>query len=182
MSSQAAHNFGLALVELAKERNILTPIKEAADQLSDGLKTPEVNSFLSHPKIPNSSKKELLQRLIPEQTPQEFVNFLNLIVDRHREEILGAVLEVISDLTIEAWGYQTLELISACDLTEKEQLAITNSLAKTWGAKVYLKYRINPNLIGGIIIRQGDRMIDGSLSGQIKALKNLMLEGTQLPI
>ncbi len=182
MPSRAAHSFSLAMVELAQERSILEPVKTAAEELLQNLRIPELHQFLSHPKIPDPGKKEVLSKLVSADVPREFVNFLNLIVDRHRVDALVPTLESLIDLTLKIWGNEIVELISAMPLSETEQQRISQSLSQAWGKKIYLKYRVNAGLIGGVVIRRGDQMIDGSLSGQIHSLKNLLLEKTELSI
>jgi F-type H+-transporting ATPase subunit delta len=182
MLTQAARSFSLAMVELSQERDILEPVKSAAEELLASLRVSELREFLTHPKIPSQGKKEILLKLVPTDTPLEFSNFLQLIIDRHREKLLVPIMENIIDLTLKQWGQEIVELISAQPLSDVEKQRIAESLSKTWGKKVSLKYRVNSVLIGGIIIRHDDQLIDGSLAGQINALKQHLFENTELPI
>jgi F-type H+-transporting ATPase subunit delta len=173
MYSRSALNFSRALVSLAKERAILDAVQTAAQELIIALKVPELRKFLSHPSVPVQGKRDILKRLVPPGSPLEFYNFLNLIIDRRREGILTSILEAVIDQVLEAKGYEIVELISAFSLTTDEQDLIQKNLEESWRTKIALKYRENPNLIGGIIVRRGDQLIDGSLSGQLNALKQL---------
>jgi F-type H+-transporting ATPase subunit delta len=175
MYSRAALNFSQALVSLAKERAILDPVQMAAQELATALKVPELTKFLSHPSVPVQGKRDILKRLVPPGSPPEFDNFINLIIDRRREGILTSILEAVIDRVLEAKGYEIVELISAFSLADSERDLIRKNLEGSWRIKVALKYRQNPNLIGGIIIRRGDQLIDGSLSGQLNALKQLLI-------
>ena len=140
-----------------------------------------MEQFLKHPKVPVQSKREILLKLISDDAPEMLNNFFSLIVERRRVNLLPMIMESLVDLARQAKGYAIVELISAQPLTESEQAGVKSRLEKTWQTKVYVKYRENPGLIGGIIIRRGDELIDGSLSGQIKALKRLLLQETELP-
>jgi F-type H+-transporting ATPase subunit delta len=182
MQSPAVFNFSQALVELAKEKGLVTKVRASAEQVAVSLKVPELIGFLNHPKVPVSAKKEIIMRLIPEDAPQEMINFLNLLFDRHRESLLSDIMEETVNLAIKAEGYEIVELISAKALSEEERITITRDLEKSWSARIFLKYRENPGLIGGIIVRRADQLYDGSLAGQLKALKHLLLEKTELPI
>lgn len=181
MYSRAALNFSEALVSLANELGILDGIQMAAGELLNALKVPELIKFLNHPKIPVAGKRDILKKLIPSQCPQEFDNFLNLIIDRHREGFLIPILEAVCERSLEVKGFIIVELISALTLEESEQDAIKKSLEKSLQTRVALKYRVNPNLIGGIIIRYGDQLTDGSLSGQLKALRQWLIEEVSIP-
>ncbi len=182
MRSQAASNFSLAMVELAKERNLLEAVRDASEAILPGLRLPELADFIKHPKVSDVQKKELLKKLAPSDAPREFFNFLELIIDRKREEFLVPILEGIVDLTLQAWGFEIVEIISAIPLSDIERNHISEGLEKAWDKKLYIRYREKPALIGGIIIRRGDRIIDGSLAGQIHSLRQVLLEETELPI
>ena len=181
MPNRLVINFSQALVDLAKERDILDGIYSASQELVIALKVPELPKFLSHPKVPVQGKREMLLRLIPLGSPVEFINFLNLIIDRHREGLLLSILESVLDLVLKAKGFEIVELVSACPLTSSDQTEIKKSLEQSWQVKVALKYRENPNLIGGMIISHGDQWIDGSLAGQIRLLKESLLKETVIP-
>lgn len=176
MHSRTAYNYSLALVELSKEKGNLAQTKNAAEDLLAALGLPELRSFLSHPRVPTAGKREVLVRLATDKAPLEFRNFLNLLVDRRKEHLLVPILESAIELALQAEGFRIVELISALPLTEAGQTEIQTDLEKSWKTKIFLRYRENPSLIGGIIIRSGDELIDGSLAGQFSALKELLIE------
>jgi F-type H+-transporting ATPase subunit delta len=181
MHSQAAFNYGRAMVELAKQKSIINQILTAARDLIQDLQVPKLQEFLKHPKAPAAGKREILQRLMAKNSPpKEFQNFLNLIIERRRESLLLPILEAVVEQALKAQGFQVVELISARPLPEAKQNSISQDLEKAWHTKISLQYRENPNLIGGIIIRRGDELIDGSLSGQLNALKRLLIEETNI--
>ncbi len=175
MYSRSASNFGQALVSLAGDKGILDAVQTAAEELLTALEVPQLTKFLSHPSIPVQGKRDLLKRLVPPGSPVEFYNFINLIIDRHRVNQLNHILDAVIDQAMEVKGYQIVELISAFPLTDDEQDLIRKNLEGSWHTKVALKYRENSNLIGGIIIRRGDQLIDGSLSGQLNTLKQILI-------
>lgn len=181
MHSQTAINYGRAMVELAKEKKILDQLVTVTKDLIQELQITELQEFLKHPKAPVTAKRKMLQYLISKnQVPPEFQNFLNLVLERRRENLLLPILEAIVDQALKAQGYQVVELISALPLPEEKQKSIGEVLEKAWHTKISLQYRENPNLIGGIIIRRGDELIDGSLSGQLSAMKRILISETNI--
>jgi F-type H+-transporting ATPase subunit delta len=122
-----------------------------------------------------------LTRLIANNSPpKDFQNFLYLIIERRRESLLLPILEAVVEQALKAKGFQIVELISALPLSEAKQNMISQDLEKAWHANIALQYRENPALIGGIIIRRGDQLIDGSLSGQLNSLKKQLIEETNI--
>ena len=90
------------------------------------------------------------------------------------------ILESVVEETLRTQGFEIVELISARPMSQSQQTALKEDLEKSWHSKVFLKYRENPNLIGGIIIRRGDQLIDGSLSGRLNSLRDVLLEKTDI--
>ncbi|MGE5607336.1 MAG: ATP synthase F1 subunit delta [Bacteroidota bacterium] len=175
MNSPAIHNYAKALVELMKERGLLDLTRETAETLSDYFKDQELMLLMGHPKIPPEAKKALLQQIAPPEMPQEFLNFLNLIVDRGRSQLLVKIMEAVVQLAIVEQGYEKVTLVSSQPLTEQEQESLRNKLEALWQVKIYPEYRVNPNLLGGIIIQRGDKLYDGSLNGQLSKIKEMLM-------
>lgn len=174
MTTPVAHNYARALVELMKEQGLLDITRETADTLSSYFKNSEIISFLKHPKVSKDEKKVLLQKLISTETPQEFLNFLNLIVDRARQNLLPEIMERIVRLTIVEQGYEIVTLVVAQPMPEEEKKTIINKLEDSWQVKIYPLFRINPNLLGGIVIQRGDKLYDGSLIGRLEKIREVL--------
>ncbi len=181
MYSGAALNYSQALVSLAKERLLLDGVLKAAQELVSSLQVSELTKFLSHPKVPVQAKRDIMKRLIPPESPPEFFNFINLIIDRRRIDILPSILDAVIDEVMIAMGYENVEIISALSLSAVERETIQTGLEKSWRTQIAVKYRQNSNLLGGIVIRRGDQLIDGSLSGQLNALRQLLIAEVLIP-
>lgn len=175
MSSLVVHNYARALVELMKEQDLLEATCHIVENLISYIKAPELNHLLRHPKVPPDEKKAFLQKLVPPETPQEFKNFLNLLVERGREDLLAEILEAFIKLSILEQGYEIVKFISAQPMTEEEKRMSLNELEALWQIKIYPEYRVNPNLLGGIIIQRGDKLYDGSLNGQLSKIKEILI-------
>lgn len=175
MSSSVAHNFAKSLVQLAKEKNILKQVENCAEYLCEGMKVSEVQFFLGNPKISNRIKKEFIHKLNIPDPPQEFINLLDLMVDRGYGYKLPETLEKIIDLSIEAQGYEIVTLISAQPLSETEQSACQRRLENLWSTRIFLKLRVNPGLLGGAVVLRDGKLYDGSLVGQLDNLRQKLL-------
>jgi F-type H+-transporting ATPase subunit delta len=176
MASPIVHNFSKALVDLAVEKGNVAAIHDAADSLLPRISLPEVRTFLNHPSVKNGDKKEFFTRIIPEDAPQELINLIHLIVDRRYTALLPEILNEIADLTIRAQGYEIITVITAVPFSETEAEQIRVDLEAKWATRIFLKIRVNPNLIGGMIIQRDDRMYDGSLLGKINGLRRILTE------
>lgn len=181
MTSPAAHNYAKALVELMKERNQLDIARETAEKLIQDFNYPEIELTLRHPKVPAGQKKALLQKLLLPDTPREFQSCLDLVIDRGRQTLLLSILQTIVELSIIEQGFEIVTLVAAQSMADDERSAILTKLETLWQVKIFLKYRVNPGLLGGIIIQRGDKLYDGSLNGQLTKIKNTLI-GQELKV
>ncbi len=173
MTSPVVHNYARALVELMKDQAQLDITREIAETLIDYFKKQELIFFLRHPKVPTGEKKEFFRRLVPPETPQEIFNFINLLIDRGRLNFFIEILNKIVQLTILEQGYEIVTFISAQPMTEGERKSILGELETVWQIQIYPEFRVNPNILGGIIIQRGDMLYDGSLNGQLGKIRDL---------
>ena len=181
MTSLVVHNYARALVELMKEESRLDFTLKLAELLIEHLKNRELTLFLRHPKIPSQDKKAFFQKLLPSETPQEINNFFNLIFDRRWHHLLPQILGTVLRFCILEQGYEVVTIISAKPLIDDEQDPIIRELESIWQIKIHPEFRINPVILGGIIIQRGDQLYDGSLLGRINEMKdsfNLMTNET----
>jgi F-type H+-transporting ATPase subunit delta len=180
MPSPIVHNFSKALVDLAIEKRDVAAVHDSAAALLPALTLPEVRIFLNHPSVKPADKKAFLTRIIPDGTSQELINLIHLIIDRSYTYLLPEILNQTIDLAIKSQGYEIITAITAEPFsnTEAEQLQAT--LEARWETKIFLKTRVNPNLIGGMIIQRDDRLYDGSLLGKINGLRRILTEQSVL--
>lgn len=175
MNSAVVRNYARALVELMKEANRLDFTGKLAEILIVYLKDRELTLFLRHPKVPPQEKKALFLKLLPSDTPQEIRNFINLVFDRGRHNLLLQMFETILRLCILEQGYEMVTIISAEPLTGEEREQIIKELVSLWEIRIYPEFRVNPNILGGIIIRRGDKLYDGSLVGRLNEIKDIFI-------
>jgi F-type H+-transporting ATPase subunit delta len=176
MGFSTIDNFSQALVSLAKEKQHIVAIQQAAAAMLPILGMPEVRQFLNHPLVQIADKKSFLAKIIPADVPQEFVNFIYIIVDRRYTRLLPEILDKTIDLAVKAQGCEVITVITARELDPEEEAYIRRDLETRWSTKAFLKKRQNPSLIGGIIIQREDQLYDGSILGQIKSLRRQLTE------
>jgi F-type H+-transporting ATPase subunit delta len=176
MGSSVIDNFSQALISLAKEKQHTAAIQAAAVTMLPFLAMSEVRQFLNHPLVNIADKKSFLAKIIPADAPKEFVNFILLIADRRYTRMLPEILDKTIDLAVKAQGCEVITVITAREIDPEEEAYIRKDLETRWSAKVFLKKRSNPSLIGGIIIQREDQLYDGSILGQIKSLRRKLTE------
>jgi F-type H+-transporting ATPase subunit delta len=174
--AKSAVRYAKALLELAIESNKIDVIeKDIISLLKASESTRELSIFLSSPLI-KADKKNAIINDIFKQFDKKTLDFLSLIVNNGRDRI---ILEVANSFQIQLKEYRgivTVEVVSATELSKKSVDAISKAIETHTKGKVELIKKINPNLIGGFLVRMGDYQIDASISSSLNKIKQELIK------
>jgi len=171
-----AKRYALALFQIAKE-------KQSIDQFEEELRVvkqvfvdnSELLQVLSHPKVSLDNKKALIKEAFSSLTT-EILNTLFLLVERHRIEIVTELADRFVELANEEQGTQDAKVYSVRPLKDEELKALSDVFAKKIGKQsLRLENIIDKSLIGGIKIRIGNRIYDGSVSGKLERIERQLV-------
>jgi F-type H+-transporting ATPase subunit delta len=173
----AVSTYAEALFEAARERDeleeVLSDLGEFVEALHD---SEELRLFYYGGQIPERQKRRALDGLT-EGMKTSTTNFLKVLVDNGREEILEEVLARYEELLKEHLGRIEVEVTTAVELSEDQRGRLKERLAEVLeGREIILETNVNPDLIGGAVFRYGGRMMDGSIRGRLESLREGMLE------
>lgn len=177
-TTEIASPYSQALLSLAQSKNLTEEIGADARSLLALLGVnQDLKNFISNPFIKNESKQVLIKQILGEGCNPYLRNFLLLLVDKRRISFLEAVLEQYLVLLRQLNQTALAEVTSAVPLSEAQQQAVVEKvLAMTKASQVELQTKIDPDLIGGVIIKVGSQVIDASIRGQLRRL-SLRLTG-----
>jgi F-type H+-transporting ATPase subunit delta len=178
LATEIAKPYAEALMSLARERNLTEQISQDINFLLNLLQgSPELNQFLANPVIKAKAKKAVLQQIVKSQVHPYVVNFLMLLVERRRIAWLQDICQQYQSLLREFKRITLAEVIAAVEPTEAQRQAIAQRVKEIAGAQqVELKTRIDPDLIGGFILKIGSQVIDLSIRGQLRRLARTLLQ------
>lgn len=173
----AVSTYAEALFEAARERNeleeVLSDLGEFIGALHD---SEELRLFFYGGQIPERQKRRALDGLT-EGMKTSTTNFLKVLVDNGREEILEEVLARYEELVKEHLGRIEVEVTTAVELSEDQRGRLKERLAEVLGGQeIILETNVDPGLVGGAVFRYGGRMMDGSIRGRLESLREGMLE------
>ncbi|MBC7334693.1 MAG: ATP synthase F1 subunit delta [Clostridia bacterium] len=170
--ARIARRYAQAYFELMAEKGLLDRAEEDLKAVVDlAQEVPEFARLLNHRGIPAAEKKDLLRRLFAAQVSPLTLNFLLLLCDRRREALLPAIHRHFGALVLEARGVVEVEVRAAVSLSEEQIQALQASLSRVTGRAVHLRQRLEPGLLGGLVVKVGDRVFDGSIAGRLNRLK-----------
>jgi F-type H+-transporting ATPase subunit delta len=173
----AVSTYAQALFEAAREREELEETLDNLKEFVDALhESEELRSFFYGVQIPEGQKRRAIEALTEEMTTST-TNFLKVLVDNGRTEILEEVVPRYEHLVEEHLGRVEVELTTAVELPDETLERVRSRLGEVLnGREVMLEIHVNPNLVGGAVFRVDERQIDGSLRGRLQGLRETMLE------
>jgi F-type H+-transporting ATPase subunit delta len=166
-----------ALFEAARERSELEGVLEDLQEFVDALEeSEELRLFFYGGQVPEREKRRAIDALTEGMTLSAR-NFLKVLSDNGREEILDEVLLRYEELVKEHLGRVEVEVTTAVELSEEEVGRLKERLGRLLeGREVILEASVDPDILGGAVFRFGGRMVDSSVRGQLLSLREEMLE------
>lgn len=177
MSKQlVSKRYALALFQLAQEQNA---VNEFEEQLLVIKKVFEENRellvMLKHPKVSFEQKQTLLKEAFSAMLPQ-IQNTLSILLDRHRTDVIVDMAAEFAELANEAKGIAEAKIYSVRPLTEDEGQALSQTFAQKIGRQsLKIQNIVDKSLIGGVKLRIGNRIYDGSVSGKLERIQRELL-------
>lgn len=172
LSAQVAEPYAEALMSVAKSNDLTDRFGEDVATLLNLLQeSPELQHFLGNPIVKADDKKAVLQRIGGEQFHPYLMNFLNIVVDRRRILFLEGICKQYQALLRKLKQTVLAEVISAVELNDAQKQSVREKVqAMTNAHQVDLEAKIDPDLIGGVIIKVGSQVVDASLRGQLRRI------------
>lgn len=173
MVSKAARRYAKALLQSALEQNMLGVVKEDIQFINETLEdSNELKVFLKSPIIKSEDKQKALSSIFKKHISKETMSLLQLLSEKRRENLLKDICAGFIQLYNEHQGIIRVEVVSAYELDSRQKKALEEELVEKTGKKIQMDVTVNNNLIGGLIVKIGDTVIDGSVKHKIRMLKN----------
>lgn len=172
LSAKVLEPYAEALMSLAQSGDVIDRFGEEVSSLLNFLENSnELQLFLGSPVVPAESKKAVLRQIGGEQFHPYLMNFLMILVDRRRIQFLEGILKQFQTLLRKLKQTVVAQVTSAVELTEAQRQSVSEKVkAMSSAQEVELDSKIDPDLIGGVIIKVGSQVIDASLRGQLRRI------------
>lgn len=173
MAKQVSTTYGEALFELAQESNELDNIRQEVNAVKNAfLENPELLKLLNHPKIVKEEKVKVIENIFTGRVSADIVGFLTLIVTKDRYNQIYDILEYFEHRYKEYKGIGVAYVTSAVELNDQQKKSIEERLLSTTKYDVVeANYVVDKSILGGLIIRIEDRVVDSSIKTQIEELE-----------
>lgn len=181
VDTTVAKRYAKALFEVARENDTVARTEEELKTVIALVReTPDLEKFLQHPNIAIESKVSLLQQALQGKISEAVFNTLRLLLERRREAILGALADEFVKIANQALGQANAVVTAAFPLTAEEEAEIAAQFGRLTGKKIRIESLVDRNLLGGIQVRIGDRLYDGSLAGKLNRLEKSLQQNQAL--
>lgn len=178
-NSRLSKRYARALFNLGQEDGSFNKYGQELEEFTSFChKYSEFGEAISNPIFPIEERKKVLQTVLKKSGFSELMNnFLNLLLDKNRIGAIDAITKHYASLTDEASNITHAEIIAAKPLKDKTLKKLVKSLEGIISKKIKPEVKESPELIGGIVVKIGDLVLDGSVKAQLEGLKESFKRG-----
>lgn len=169
-TQQISRRYAQALFELEQEGG---KNRAALEKLAAVASLAEVREVLANPNYPASLKASVLEKAAG-KLPAEMQRLVAMLCERGKAELLPEIAELFEAMQRAAESEVEAEVVSAVALSDAQQKSLAKALGASAGRSVRLKVREDAHILGGLVVRIGDRLIDYSVRSRLEALKRAM--------
>lgn len=174
---ELARVYGRSFFEVAKEQGKLDLLREQLGQFADALaENPDLELFFFSPYFSTSEKQASLHRLL-DGADERLLSFLELLIENHRMPIVFRVRREYERLWEDEKELLPVVLTSAVELDEQTVADLSARIGERTGRTVQLTTEVQPGIIGGIVVRVGNSILDASIRNRLEQLRTQVAEG-----
>lgn len=164
-NEQLPQTYAQAIFEQATAEWLL-PLKNIAECIK-----PQDVEKLDQPGMAFAQKQELLSKIVPADSSKEVKNFVALLASRNEVHLLPNIIAEFDRYSQRDGGHNLARVTSAIALSDAEKRQLEDIFRGRYGQQTEFQYAVDSGIVGGVIVRLGDKVIDGSVSGRLAALK-----------
>jgi len=177
LAKSVARRYASAFFTLAQETNQLEEFESQLRAVIEAMQqNRELKKVFYHKLIQPRDKKEVIKHIFEGKLAAPALNFLLLLIDKKREAYLESILEQYVALANQARNIMDADVISAVELSPKDIKELQARLSMLTGKNVRVRAHVDPKILGGLVVRVGDRIVDGSVTKRLQTLKNNMVK------
>jgi F-type H+-transporting ATPase subunit delta len=163
--------YARSLFEVARDQDKLDAVREQLGQFADALsETRDLQVFFFSPYFSTAEKEEGLERVVTDADPV-IVNFLELLIEKHRMPALFRIRADYEELWEEENKLLPVQITSAVELDEAVVKQLGDRIAEQTDRKVDVSSAVDPDILGGIVVRVGNSILDASVRNRLEQLR-----------
>lgn len=174
--STIARNYAEALLELARRAKDLRGWGTLLQAIADAMQSdPKLRAFLETPRVDAAAKNGVLRKALSDRAPAKFVRFVESVVSHRRQMLIPQISTEYHDLVDQTENRLHAHVTVAREGDERTRKSIADRLSKVFDKTVVPHLTTDPRILGGVVVRVGDTVMDGSVRKRLATLKRRML-------
>ena len=171
VATVVSERYALSLYEVAKKENLAAPMCEALGEVSALFaEYPDYLKVLTTPSIAMEEKKQTIRAVFENQVHPYLLNFLLLLTEKRRIGLIHEMAAAYQDLYYLDAGMCGVTAITAVALTEEQMEKLKNKMAQVTGKQIVLKNEVDPDVIGGVLVRIENKQIDDTVKSRLAGI------------
>jgi F-type H+-transporting ATPase subunit delta len=169
----ATLQYANALADVVLQQGAAEPTRKQVEDFAAAYgESLELRNFLASPSVTREEKHAVIEKIVARLGASKIVrNFLFVVVDNQRGHLLPEIVSAFESVLRHRQGVEEAEITSAVELSNGQKSTLLKTLEHLTGKKVQAKYTLQPELIGGAVVRIGDTIYDGSVKNRLNQLR-----------
>lgn len=168
--------YSLALYEVAEKKGKVEEYRKTLKEITQVIDSNnELIQLIKHPQISTSKKKKVFIKIFKGKIDEELLSFLLILIEKGRILHLKEKQIEFEKIYFEKHNMLFVNVKTVISLDEEDRKNLKNNLSKKYNKEIVLKEEIDPSIIGGVYIRVGDDVIDGTIKSKLNEMRKLML-------
>jgi F-type H+-transporting ATPase subunit delta len=177
MAKEAIRGYAQALFSIAEAEDALETVEDELFRFARAAeRETRLRETLTDPALPVERKKAVLRDILGERASPHTISILGFLVEQGKARDLTAIVDELVALAAERRRAAVAEVRTAVELSEDHKRKLTEALEGATGKKVELKVVVDPSVVGGVVARVGDQVIDGSIRRRLELARERMSE------
>ena len=173
--NELSREYARALFSLASEKNCKSEYASYLDSLCQSFSDePMYLEFLHSPAISTNEKISSITKIFSSIVPEDVLSFVQLMCEKGRINLIFEAAQAYKDLVAQSDKVIDAVITSAVELTEDEKKKLQLKLENKFSSKVNLTFKIDPSLLGGIVVETDGKILDGSIKNRLRDLKEVI--------
>jgi F-type H+-transporting ATPase subunit delta len=169
-----ARPYAAAVFKRAKETQAAAKWSQSLAFMSAVMENRDISVVVDNPKVNKQRLSALMLDICQGHINEENENFLKLLVHNNRLVLLPYIAKLFEAYKAEDEGYAGVEVLTAYALSKEAEQNLSATLEKSLGKKIHMNVSVDKSLIGGVLVRAGDKVIDGSIKGRLQNMQKAL--------
>lgn len=170
-----ARPYALAVFDIARESDRFDHWSRVLEQLSLVTRTPDIREYLSSPVHTTVAKASMVIDLLEDELTENTKRFVRVLAENQRLDLIPKIRATFEELLAEEHKTLAVEVTTAVELTPDEIKAFDNALTRKYQREINLTIKVDPDIVGGALIRAGDSVLDGTVRGKLERLQTSLM-------